>query len=258
MHSPEPIPCPLRRAKISSAMQFNQQLTPGILDRRYKRFLADIRLESGETVTAHCPNPGSMLGLDKPGSRVWLTRSDNPKRKLPWSWELLEVDLGAGPVLVGINTNHPNGIVTQAIEAGSIPELAGYAGLRREVKYGVNSRIDILLADKNRPLCYVEIKNVHLMRQSGLAEFPDSVTKRGTKHLVELGDMVEAGHRAVMLFLIQRMDARRMTLARDIDPVYGENIDRAMARGVEILAYDTRVGLEAIVVRQRVPFDAGS
>jgi sugar fermentation stimulation protein A len=239
-------------------MQFDQTLTAGILEKRYKRFLADIHLETGETITAHCANPGSMLGLNKPGSRVWLTKSDNPKRKLPWSWELLEVDLGDGPVLVGINTNYPNGIVTEAIQSGLIPELTGYAGLRREVKYGVNSRIDILLEDENRPLCYVEIKNVHLMRQSGLAEFPDSVTKRGTKHLVELGDMVEAGHRAVMLFLIQRMDARTMTLARDIDPVYGEAIDRAISRGVEIMAYDTSIDFKSIVTRRRVPFEAGS
>ncbi len=238
-------------------MQFDQPLTAGILEKRYKRFLADIRLETGEIVTAHCANPGSMLGLNAPGSRVWLTRSDNPKRKLPWSWELLEVDLGDGPVLVGINTNYPNGIVTEAIQSGSIPELAGYANLRREVKYGVNSRIDILLEDDNRPPCYVEIKNVHLMRQSGLAEFPDSVTKRGTKHLIELGDMVEAGHRAVMLFLIQRMDARTMTLARDIDPVYGATIYLAVSRGVEVMAYDTNVNFKSIVAHQRVPFEAG-
>lgn len=220
--------------------------------------MADIRLKTGETITAHCPNPGSMLGLDEPGSPVWLTKSDNPKRKLPWSWELMQVDLGDGPVLVGINTNHPNRIVTEAIQTGAIPELEGYGALRREVKYGVNSRIDILLEDTNRPPCYVEIKNVHMMRRSGLAEFPDSITKRGTKHLVELGDMVEAGHRAVMLFLIQRMDARNMTLARDIDPTYGDTIDRAISRGVEIMAYDTNVTLENIDVRRRVPFDPGS
>ena len=198
------------------------------------------------------------MGLNIPGSRVWLTKSDNPKRKLAYSWELLEVDLGDGPALVGINTNHPNKIVTEAIEAGAIPELTGYENLRREVKYGVNSRIDILLEDPNRPLCYVEIKNVHLMRQSRLAEFPDSVTKRGTKHLVELGDMVEAGHRAVMLFLIQRTDADRMTLARDIDPNYAETLDRAMSRGVEILAYDTEINFESVRLRNFIPFDPGT
>ncbi|MBL4756557.1 MAG: DNA/RNA nuclease SfsA [Rhizobiales bacterium] len=239
-------------------MQFNLPLYPGILEKRYKRFLADIRLDSGEMITAHCANPGSMMGLNIPGSRVWLTKSDNPKRKLAYSWELLEVDLGDGPALVGINTNHPNKIVTEAIEAGAIPELTGYENLRREVKYGVNSRIDILLEDPNRPLCYVEIKNVHLMRQSRLAEFPDSVTKRGTKHLVELGDMVEAGHRAVMLFLIQRTDADRMTLARDIDPNYAETLDRAMSRGVEILAYDTEINFESVRLRNFIPFDPGT
>jgi len=199
-----------------------------------------------------------MMGLNMPGSRVWLTKSDNPKRKLAYSWELLEVDLGDGPALVGINTNHPNRIVTEAIEAGEVAELTGYEKLRREVKYGVNSRIDILLEDPDRPLCYVEIKNVHLMRQSRLAEFPDSVTARGTKHLVELGDMVEAGHRAVMLFLIQRTDADAMTLARDIDPNYAETLDRAMARGVEILAYDTKINFETVSLRNFIPFDPGS
>ncbi len=198
------------------------------------------------------------MGLNTPGSRVWLTKSDNPKRKLAYSWELLEVDLGDGPALVGINTNHPNKIVTEAIEAGTVAELTGYETLRREVKYGVNSRIDILLEDPDRPLCYVEIKNVHLMRQSRLAEFPDSVTKRGTKHLVELGDMVEAGHRAVMLFLIQRTDADHMTLARDIDPNYAETLDRAISRGVEILAYDTEINFETVTLRDFIPFNPAS
>ena len=237
-------------------MDLPSPLYPGILVRRYKRFLADIELESGETITAHCANPGSMIGLNAPGTRVWLSKSDNPKRKLAYSWELLEVDLGAGPAMVGINTMHPNKIVAEAIEAGLIERLTGYGPPRREVKYGINSRIDILLEDEARGKCYVEIKNVHLMRETGLAEFPDSVTKRGAKHLEELGDMVEQGHRAVMVFLIQRNDAEQMTLARDIDPVYGVAFDRAVSRGVEIFALATDISLSEIHVTNEIPLFA--
>lgn len=237
-------------------MKLPSPLYPGILRRRYKRFLADVELESGEVVTAHCANPGSMLGLNMPGAKVWLSKSDNPKRKLAYSWELLEVNLGAGPALVGINTTHPNNIVSEAIEQGQIDQLTGYETLRREVKYGINSRIDILLESPDKPKCYVEIKNVHLMREAGLAEFPDSVTKRGKKHLDELGDMVEQGHRAVMVFLVQRNDARHMTLARDIDPDYGQAYDRAAERGVETIVLATDVTLNEVLVSKPIPFFA--
>ena len=187
-------------------MRFPSPLTEGRLVRRYKRFLADIELPGGETVTAHVANPGAMTGLAEPGMRVFLSRSDSKTRKLAWSWELVEAD----GTLVGINTAHPNGIVADAIASGDIPELAGYDLLRREVKYGVNSRIDILLIGAGRPDAYVEVKNVHLSRQKGLAEFPDSVTARGTKHLGELASMVAAGHRAAMLYLVHRGDCTRL------------------------------------------------
>ncbi|PLX37159.1 MAG: DNA/RNA nuclease SfsA [Hyphomicrobiales bacterium] len=230
-------------------MRLPETLATGRLIKRYKRFLADVELDSGEVITAHCANPGSMLGLNAPGSRVWLSKSDNPKRKLAYSWELIEAD----DTLVGISTAHPNALVAEAIEAGTIAELTGYERMRREVTYGVNSRVDILLESDDRPLAYVEVKNVHLLRQSGLAEFPDSVTKRGAKHLVELGDMVEQGHRAVMMFLVQRGDADEMALARDIDPAYGAAFDEALKRGVEAIAYRCSISPEAIEVTDAVP-----
>jgi sugar fermentation stimulation protein A len=234
-------------------MRFAAPLVPATLLRRYKRFLADVRLPTGEEVTAHVANPGAMTGLAAPGAPVWLSKSDNPKRKLPWSWELVEVDFGGGAELVGVNTAHPNGLVAAALAAGAIPELAGYASARREVKYGKNSRVDVLLEDPARPPCYVEIKNVHLMRQTGLAEFPDAKTERGAKHLEELGDMIEQGFRAVMLFLIQIGSAREFKLARDIDPKYGAAFDRARKRGVEAIAWKCRIEESGIEIDAPVP-----
>ncbi len=234
-------------------MRFPTPLIRGHLIKRYKRFLADVKLESGAQVTAHCANPGSMLGLAEPGSLVWLSENNNPKRKLKFSWELLEVDLGAGPTLVGINTSHPNALVAEAISAGAIGELSGYPSLRREVKYGVNSRIDILLEKDGLSHCYVEVKNVHLMRKPGLAEFPDSVTSRGKKHLVELSNMVAEGHRAVMVYLVQRGDAQEFSLARDIDPAYAQAFDAAARAGVEALAYACALTPEAIEVTMQIP-----
>ena len=230
-------------------MRFPSPLVEGRLIRRYKRFMADVELAGGEIVTAHVANPGAMTGLADPGMRVFLSRSANPARKLAWSWELVE----ANGALVGINTAHPNGIVAAAIAAGAIPELAGYDGLRREVPYGRNSRIDILLSGSGRPDAYVEVKNVHLSRRRGLAEFPDSVTARGTKHLAELGDMVGAGHRAAMLYLVQRSDAAAFALARDIDPVYATAFDRARSAGVEMLAYHCDVNIEGVEVLGPLP-----
>jgi sugar fermentation stimulation protein A len=234
-------------------MRFIAPLIPATLVRRYKRFLADVVLPSGETVTAHVANPGSMIGLASPGARVWLSRSDNPKRKLSHSWELVEVDLGAGSELVGVNTAHPNPLVGAALATGAIPELAGYATIRREVKYGRSSRVDFLLEGPSRPACYVEIKNVHLMRQPGLAEFPDARTERGARHLEELGDAVETGCRAVMLFLIQIGSATRFALARDIDPKYGMAYDRARMRGVEAVAWRCAIDREGIEICAPVP-----
>ncbi len=235
-------------------MRFSEPLVRGRLLRRYKRFLADIELDGGEIVTAHCANPGSMLGLNDPGISAWLSKSDNPKRKLAWSLEVVEVDVGRGPTLVGINTGHPNRLVEDAISAGAISELAGYETLRREVKYGKNSRIDLLLSNEGKPDCYVEVKNVHLVREPGLAEFPDSVTARGAKHLDELSDMARQGARAAMFYLVQRGDTERVMIARDIDPAYGDALERARKAGVEVVAYGCEVTAEGIEVTGALPF----
>jgi sugar fermentation stimulation protein A len=234
-------------------MQFYAPLIPATLIHRYKRFLADVVLETGETMTAHVANPGSMIGLNVPSARIWLSKSDNPQRKLAYSWELIEIDLGAGLEFVGINTGLPNALVAEAIAADAIPELAGYASVRREVKYGRNSRVDFLLEDASRPPCYVEVKNVHLMRQAGLAEFPDCVTLRGAKHLDELGDIVSSGARAVMLYLIQIGSASRFALSRDLDPGYGAAFDRARSRGVEAIARRCALTRDGIAVADSVP-----
>ncbi len=234
-------------------MRFAAPLVPGVLIKRYKRFLADVRLADGSVVTATCPNTGSMQGLTTPDSRVWLSISDRATRKYPHTWELIEVAGDNGPVHVGVNTGHPNRIVSEAIEAGHLPPLAGYADFKREQKYGRNSRVDILLDDPARGLCYVEVKNVHLLRQHGLAEFPDSITERGAKHLAELAEMVAAGHRSVMVFLIQRADCSRFALARDIDARYGAAFDAAIAAGVEALALRCTVSAEAIMADTCVP-----
>lgn len=224
-------------------MKFAEPLVGGRLVKRYKRFLADVVLDAdGREITAHCANPGSMLGLKEPGSQVWLSPSNNPKRKLKYSWEIIEAD-GA---LVGINTAHPNKLVEEAIEEGRITELSGYASMRREVKYGKNSRIDILLEGTGGGRTYVEVKNVHLMRQAGLAEFPDSVTARGAKHLGELADMVGEGHGAAMVFLVQRPDCERLSLAEDIDPAYAAAFRSARAAGVEVYAIGCDVRLDGI------------
>lgn len=236
-------------------MKFAAPLISGRLVQRYKRFLADVRLDDGSVITATCPNTGSMMGLTTPGSAVWLSTSDSPKRKYKHTWEMIEADAGRGPTLVGINTNQPNALVTEAIETSLVPELKGFGSLRREVKYGLNSRIDILLeGGAGGRTCYVEVKNVHLMRKAGLAEFPDSKTERGVKHLAELSAMVAEGHRAVMVYLVQRGDAERFAIAQDIDPAYGAAFGRAAAAGVEMLCYGCRLTSEAIVVERRIEF----
>lgn len=236
-------------------MKFASPLVPATLVKRYKRFLADVVLENGEAITAHVANPGAMTGLQASGARVWLSRSPSATRKLPYSWELVEAEFGSGLELVGVNTGHPNGIVAEALAGSSIPELAGYTSIRREVKYGTSSRVDFLLEHPERPPCYVEIKNVHLMRERGHAEFPDSVTARGAKHLDELAAVRATGARAVMLYVIQIGSARSFSLARDIDPAYGRAFDRARTAGVEAIARTCRITVEGINLAEGVPLE---
>ena len=230
-------------------MKFEHPLIPGRLIQRYKRFLADVELADGSIHTVHCPNPGAMVGLTEPGNRVWISDSRNPKRKLRHTLELMEADR----TLVGINTNLPNKLAVEAIRHGRIPALAAHEVLRTEVKYGENSRIDILLQGQTIPDTYVEVKNVHLRRHPNLHEFPDCVTQRGAKHLKELASQVEQGNRAVMLFVIQREDGDRFSLARDYDHAYGEAFDQAVKAGVEALAIRCRVGVESVTACDLVP-----
>ncbi len=235
-------------------MEFVSPLVRGRLVSRYKRFFADVVLDDGTAVTAHCPNPGAMLGLNTPGLGAWLSRSDDPKRKLAHTLELVEADGG----LVGINTMHPNRLVAEALAADAIPELSGYATHRREVRYGANSRVDFLLEAPDRPPCWLEIKNCHLRRAGTLAEFPDCVAARSLKHLKELTAMVEAGQRAVMLFVIQRTDCDEFEACADLDPAYAKGLTEAAAHGVEVLAYACDISPSGVTIAHRVPWRAAA
>jgi sugar fermentation stimulation protein A len=231
-------------------MDFPAPLARGRLVQRYKRFFADVVLDDGTEVTAHCPNPGAMLGLNTPGLPAWLSRSDDPKRKLAHTLELVEADGG----LVGINTMHPNRLTAEALALGAIPELAGYAQVRREVKYGTNSRVDFLLEGPDRPPCWLEVKNVHLRRSGTLAEFPDCVAARSLKHLRELQAEVAKGARSVMLFVVQRTDCDVFEACADLDPAYAAGLTSAAAAGVEVLCYGCDISPTAIRIAGRMPW----
>ena len=226
-------------------MRFPDPLIRGTLMRRYKRLLADVALDCGTVVTAHCANTGAMTGVSATGAEVWLSPARNPARKLRYSWELIRI----GDGLVGINTAHPNRIVEDGIRAGAIADLAGYGGVRREVRYGRNSRIDILLSAPGRADCYVEVKNVHLKRGEAAA-FPDAVTARGAKHLAEMARLVAGGTRAVTVYLVQREDCVSFSLAADIDPGYAGAFADARTAGVETLCYACRMTTESIELDQ--------
>ena len=229
-------------------MRFAEPLVEGRLVRRYQRFLAEVDTAAGR-VTAHCPNTGSMLGCAEPGMRVWLSPAANPARKLAWTWELVEALPG---VVVGMHTGRSNGLVREAIEAGRVAELAGYGLIRPEVKYGAGSRIDFLLQGPGRADCYVEVKNVTAAVEGGVGWFPDAVTARGARHLRELAAMVAAGHRAVLVFCVQRGDVAEVRPADHIDPAYGRALRDALAAGVEVLALGATVTPQAIALTRRL------
>lgn len=232
-------------------MRFQTPLVPARLVRRYKRFLADAVLEeTGEEVVAHCPNPGAMLGLREPGLRIWLERNDDPKPKLRYGWRLAELEDGHW---AGIDTSVPNRVVREALEARVVAPLAGYGTVKPEVRYGTKSRVDFLLTEPGLPDAYVEVKNVHLRRDGDLAEFPDSVTTRGARHLAELSNMAAEGHRAVMLYLVQRTDCARLQMAADLDPAYAAAFDLARRTGVEMLCFGTDIDVHGVRFGAQMP-----
>jgi sugar fermentation stimulation protein A len=231
-------------------MRFQTELVPARLIRRYKRFLADCVLDDGREVTAHCANPGSMMGLAEPGMRIWLEPNDDPKRKLGYGWRLVDHENGH---FTGVDTALPNRAVKAALIAGQVPALSVYRTVRPEVKYGENSRIDFLLTQAGLPDAYVEVKSATLSRKPGLVEFPDSVTARGTKHLGELAHMARLGHRAVLLYLVQRTDCTAFAVAADIDPNYAAAFANARAVGLETLIISTQITPEQVTLGTEFP-----
>jgi sugar fermentation stimulation protein A len=231
-------------------MRFQTELVPATLIQRYKRFLADCRLDDGREITAHCANPGSMMGLAEPGMRIWLEPNDDPRKKLKFGWRLVE---HANGHYTGVDTSVPNKVVRAALIEQKIALLSAYSQVHPEQKYGANSRIDFLLSGEGLPDAYVEVKSVTLSRQNGLAEFPDSVTARGAKHLDELATIARAGQRAVMLYLVQRTDCTRFTLANDIDYTYAVACERALLAGVEMLCLGTHISPEEITISDAIP-----
>ncbi len=231
-------------------MRFQTPLVPARLIRRYKRFLADMRLADGTEVVAHCPNPGRMMGLDAPGLPCWLEPNDDARRKLNYGWRLAELPDGH---VAGIDTAVPNRIVREALLARAVPELAAYGTVRAEVRYGRASRVDFLLTEPGLPDAYVEVKNVHLRRSGDWAEFPDCVTVRGARHLDELAGMAAQGHRAVMLYVVQRTDCARFRLAEDIDGNYAAAAARAQSAGVEMLCHGCAISPQAITLDGPLP-----
>ena len=206
-------------------------------------------MTNGRTISAHCPNSGSMKACCEPGRPVYVSLHDNPKRKLKYTWELIEMPTS----MVGINTQVPNRLVATSIQAGLVPELNGYESISREINTSEKTRLDILLRKGKKNRCYVEIKNCTLVEES-VAYFPDAVTARGLKHLVELRSLVSAGFRCVIFFVIQRMDATTFQPADRIDPAYGKELRRALEHGVEILVYDAQIDLETIRLNRKIPY----
>ncbi len=227
------------------------QLQPARLLRRYKRFLADVVFEDGREATVHTPNPGAMLGLTTPGLKVWISTSAAKTRKLPHTLEMVEAPSGA---LVDVNTGRPNALAAEAVALGAISELSGYSDLRREVRYGEASRVDLRLEGPHRAPCWVEVKGVTLSRRPGLAEWPDCVSARAATHVRELAARARAGDRAVVLFVVQRGDCNQCEVAADLDPAFAQALDLAMAAGVEVLAYGCRITRDEMALDRQLEF----
>ena len=233
-------------------MKFQPPLRKAVLLRRYKRFLADVSLPDGTSMTLHCPNTGSMTNCMVEQSPCWYSESDNPKRKYPGTWELATTPCGHW---AGINTGRANSLVEEALQAGTITELSGFDSLQREVRYGAeNSRIDFLLGYGGRK-CYLEVKSVTLGEPDGRGYFPDAVSERGRKHLRELTQMVRDGHRAVLFYCVQHTGVERVLPADHIDSAYGKTLRQAVAAGVEVMAYRALINPEEICLRDSLPVD---
>jgi len=231
-------------------MRFQTPLVPASLIRRYKRFLADVALPDGSEIVAHCPNPGSMMGLAEPGTKIWLERNDDPRKKLDYGWRLVE---HANGHFTGIDTSVPNKMLKSALSARRVAAVAAYGSIRAEVPYADKSRVDFLLSTNDLPDLYLEVKSVTLSRVAGLAEFPDAKTARGARHMADLAAMVAQGHRAAVLFLVQRTDAQRVRIASDIDPAYADAFHRARAAGVEVICHRCAISPEAVTLDRELP-----
>jgi sugar fermentation stimulation protein A len=230
-------------------VKFEIPLKSGRLIRRYKRFLADVEADSGEILTVHCPNSGSMMGLLDRGNPVYFWESPNVKRRYRHTWELVAVN----GILVGINTNRPNRLVEEGVRAGVVKELEGYRFVRREVVWGAHSRLDLLF-ERNGRLCYVEVKNVTLA-ENGVAFFPDAVTSRGAKHLLDLQEIVRKGHRGAVFFVVQRSDASVFRPAWHIDPHFSATLVEVANSGIDVIAYQADVRLDGIWLRNSLPVE---
>tara|TARA_Y100000590_G_scaffold457295_1_gene609628 strand:- start:490 stop:1185 length:696 start_codon:yes stop_codon:yes gene_type:complete len=230
-------------------MKFKERLLQGKLIKRYKRFFVDINYRD-KTITAHCPNSGSMMGLLNPGNKVWFSQSDNPNRKLKYTLEIIEVN----KKLVGINTHLTNKIILESLEQKKIKSLVKYINIKPESKFSENTRFDFLISN-NREKCFLEVKNVTLVRKNNIAEFPDAITSRGTKHLKELINAKKKGYESYILYLIQREDCKFFKIANDIDEEYKNTFNIALKSGVKILCYDCKLSNEEIRINSQIEYE---
>ena len=227
-------------------MKFKERLSQGTLIKRYKRFFVDIK-HNNKIITAHCPNSGSMMGLLNEGNKTWFSESNNPKRKLKYTLEIIEV----GKNLVGINTLLTNKLVLEALNSKKIKSLIKFDNIKTEVNFSNNTRFDFLISN-NKEKCFLEVKNVTLVRQEKVAEFPDAITSRGTKHLKELINAKKKGFQSYILYLIQREDCQSFKIAKDIDEDYEIAFNKAKKTGVKILCYDCKISHEEVKLNGQI------